>query len=103
MESYDVFLANNFLALPAFESRFGTPQPGGGFNIPPQWTSALSCSTVRPALALALVHGEDLVAEILGFADCALRRNREDGVGLTCFEYSVERRRRRQRPEFVAA
>jgi len=57
MESYDVFLANNFLALNSFQRDFGTLQPDGTYNIPPRWTSALSCSGQLGALIGVFVAG----------------------------------------------
>lgn len=57
MESYDVFLANNFLALKVFERDFGNPVAGGGYNIPPKWTSALSCSGQLGALIGVFLAG----------------------------------------------
>lgn len=52
-----MFLANNFLALHAFEDRFGTLQPNGKYNIPPRWTSALSCSGQLGALVGVFLAG----------------------------------------------
>jgi MFS transporter, SP family, general alpha glucoside:H+ symporter len=62
MESYDVFLANNFLALYAFEKDFGTPtgEIKNGlpqYNIPPSWTSAFSCSGQLGALIGVIFAG----------------------------------------------
>lgn len=57
MESYDVFLANNFLALKAFERDFGTLLPDGTHNIPPKWTSAISCSGQLGALVGVFLAG----------------------------------------------
>ena len=61
MESYDVFLANNFLGLSQFQHDFGdyvgmkdgVPQ----YNIPPAWTSAFSCSGQLGALIGVFVAG----------------------------------------------
>ncbi|KAF2159163.1 hypothetical protein M409DRAFT_71180 [Zasmidium cellare ATCC 36951] len=57
MESYDVFLANNFLALTVFNEHFGTLQADGSYNIPPSWTSALSCSGQLGALIGVFLAG----------------------------------------------
>lgn len=57
MESYDVFLANNFLALTVFNKHFGTLQANGKYNIPPSWTSALSCSGQLGALIGVFLAG----------------------------------------------
>lgn len=57
MESYDVFLANNFLALTVFDRDFGSLQPDGTYNIPPRWTSALSCSGQLGALIGVFLAG----------------------------------------------
>ena len=54
---YDVFLANNFLALKVFERDFGTYIGDGKYNIPPAWTSALSCSGQLGALIGVFVAG----------------------------------------------
>lgn len=41
MESYDVFLIGNFVALPAFTRKFGVPDPSnitdGGYVIQAKW------------------------------------------------------------------
>lgn len=57
MESYDVFLANNFLALTVFNRHFGNLQADGTYNIPPSWTSALSCSGQLGALIGVFLAG----------------------------------------------
>jgi SP family general alpha glucoside:H+ symporter-like MFS transporter len=41
MESFDMFLNGNFVALTAFKERYGVPVEGGGFAIPTKWQSAL--------------------------------------------------------------
>lgn len=40
MESFDMFLNGNFVALPAFQKKYGVPS-GDGFAIPTRWQSAL--------------------------------------------------------------
>jgi len=51
MESYDVFLINNFIALPAFTKKYGTfDATANAYVIPPSWTSALSVSGQLGAL-----------------------------------------------------
>lgn len=57
MESYDVFLANNFLGLQQFQNDFGTQLADGSYNIPPRWTSAFSCSGQLGALIGVFVAG----------------------------------------------
>ena len=44
MESFDMFLNGNFVALPAFQKRYGVPKAGSTTNefvIPTRWQSAL--------------------------------------------------------------
>lgn len=42
MESFDMFLNTNFVALTAFQERYGVPNPdGNGFTIETKWQSAL--------------------------------------------------------------
>ena len=41
MESYDVFLIGNFLALPAFRTKYGVYYEGSGYVIETKWQSAL--------------------------------------------------------------
>lgn len=44
MESFDMFLNGNFVALGAFQKAYGVPNPDpnkGGFVIPTRWQSAL--------------------------------------------------------------
>lgn len=42
MESFDMFLNTNFVALTAFQKRYGVPNADGtGFTIPTKWQSAL--------------------------------------------------------------
>ena len=63
MESYDVFLANNFLGLEQFQRAYGNyvgvdPTTGKDkYNIPPAWTSAFSCSGQLGALIGVFVAG----------------------------------------------
>jgi SP family general alpha glucoside:H+ symporter-like MFS transporter len=60
MESYDVFLTNNFVALPSFQQQFGVPLPGSTTNefvIVPRWQSALQVSGQLGALIGVFVAG----------------------------------------------
>jgi MFS transporter, SP family, general alpha glucoside:H+ symporter len=63
MESYDVFLANNFLGLSQFQKAYGQYQGVDAttgkakWNIPPAWTSAFSCSGQLGALIGVFVAG----------------------------------------------
>lgn len=58
MESYDVFLIGNFVALPAFVNRFGIVNPADGkMVIAPQWQSALQVSGQLGALIGVFVAG----------------------------------------------
>ena len=42
MESFDMFLNGNFVALPAFQNKYGVRVDGGPkFTIPTRWQSAL--------------------------------------------------------------
>ncbi|KAJ6456173.1 maltose permease [Mycena sanguinolenta] len=41
MESFDMFLNSNFVALPAFQQRYGVFVEGSGWTIPTRWQSAL--------------------------------------------------------------
>jgi len=41
MESFDMFLNGNFVALPAFQNRYGVFVEGSGMVIPTRWQSAL--------------------------------------------------------------
>lgn len=41
MESFDMFLNGNFVALPAFQKRYGVYIEGSGWAIPTKWQSAL--------------------------------------------------------------
>ncbi|GAM91214.1 hypothetical protein ANO11243_092610 [Dothideomycetidae sp. 11243] len=41
MESFDMFLNGNFVALPAFQKRYGVYVEGSGYTIPTRWQSAL--------------------------------------------------------------
>jgi SP family general alpha glucoside:H+ symporter-like MFS transporter len=51
MESYDVFLIGNFVALPAFTSKYGILNPATGkYVIETKWQSALQCSGQLGAL-----------------------------------------------------
>jgi len=40
MESFDMFLNGNFVALSAFQKKYGVPE-GNGYTIPTKWQSAL--------------------------------------------------------------
>lgn len=58
MESYDVFLMGNFLALPAFRNRFGVLDPATGLNVvEPKWQSALQVSGQLGALIGVFIAG----------------------------------------------
>ena len=58
MESYDVFLIGNFLALPAFRTKFGVPVPGQEYPvIATKWQSALQVSGQLGALIGVFVAG----------------------------------------------
>ncbi|MCJ1305205.1 hypothetical protein MMC08_008019, partial [Hypocenomyce scalaris] len=41
MESFDMFLNGNFVALPAFQKKYGVYVAGSGWTIPTRWQSAL--------------------------------------------------------------
>lgn len=41
MESFDMFLNGNFVALPAFQERYGVLQENGLYAIETKWQSAL--------------------------------------------------------------
>ena len=41
MESFDMFLSGNFVALPAFQQKYGVFVEGSGYTIPTRWQSAL--------------------------------------------------------------
>lgn len=58
MESYDVFLMGNFLALPAFANRFGVLNPADGkYVIVTKWQSALQMSGQLGALIGVFLAG----------------------------------------------
>ena len=57
MESYDVFLIGNFVALPEFKRQFGTFHPGIGWVIPTQWQGALQVSGQLGALIGVFIAG----------------------------------------------
>lgn len=58
MESYDVFLMGNFVALPAFYNVYGVIDPAtGGKVIAPRWQSALQVSGQLGALIGVFVAG----------------------------------------------
>ena len=57
MESYDVFLCNNFVALPAFKQQFGVLDAGGQYVIVTQWQSALQVSGQLGALIGVFLAG----------------------------------------------
>ena len=64
MESFDMFLNGNFVALPAFQARYGIPD-GDGFAIETKWQSALFQSGQCGALVGVLAAGP--VTNILGY------------------------------------
>lgn len=41
MEAFDMFLNTNFVALTAFQDRYGVPVGDGKYQIPTPWQSAL--------------------------------------------------------------
>jgi SP family general alpha glucoside:H+ symporter-like MFS transporter len=58
MESYDVFLIGNFVALPAFKDRFGIYDPKtNAYVIETKWQSALQCSGQLGALIGVMLAG----------------------------------------------
>ena len=58
MESYDVFLCNNFVALDAFKRQFGEFDPGTGkYVVVTQWQSALQVSGQLGALIGVFLAG----------------------------------------------
>jgi MFS transporter, SP family, general alpha glucoside:H+ symporter len=63
MESYDVFLINNFVALPAFVKRYGIHPPGlikpdtNNMAIEAKWVSSLSVSGQLGALIGVFIAG----------------------------------------------
>ncbi|KAI0472728.1 general substrate transporter [Xylariaceae sp. FL0804] len=57
MESYDVFLCNNFVGLPAFTKVFGVLQPDGSYVIVTAWQSALQVSGQLGALLGVFLAG----------------------------------------------
>ncbi|KAI1750037.1 general substrate transporter [Xylaria castorea] len=58
MESYDVFLCNNFVALPAFRNKYGQFDPASGHNvIGTAWQSALQVSGQLGALIGVFLAG----------------------------------------------
>jgi SP family general alpha glucoside:H+ symporter-like MFS transporter len=56
MESYDVFLIGNFVALPAFREKFGILH-GGSYVIEAKWQSALQVSGQLGALIGVFIAG----------------------------------------------
>ncbi|KAJ7113268.1 maltose porter [Mycena crocata] len=57
MESYDVFLIGNFIALPAFANRFGVADSTGKFFIEAKWQSALQMAGQLGALIGVFLAG----------------------------------------------
>jgi SP family general alpha glucoside:H+ symporter-like MFS transporter len=58
MESYDVFLIGNFVALPAFANRYGVLNPASGkYVIETKWQSALQVSGQLGALIGVFLAG----------------------------------------------
>ena len=57
MESYDVFLIGNFMALPAFTSKYGIPIGNDKFVIVTKWQSALQVSGQLGALIGVFIAG----------------------------------------------
>lgn len=56
MESYDVFLIGNFVALPAFKQQYGILHDGA-YVIEPKWQSALQVSGQLGALIGVFIAG----------------------------------------------
>ena len=58
MESYDVFLVNNFLGLPEFKQHYGVNTGADkGYVIPYRWSSSLSVSGQLGALVGVMLAG----------------------------------------------
>lgn len=57
MESYDVFLIGNFVALPAFQRKYGIPHGPGKWVIVTKWQSALQVSGQLGALIGVFLAG----------------------------------------------
>lgn len=57
MESYDVFLMGNFLALPAFTRRYGELTSDGDYVVVTKWQSALQVSGQLGALIGTFLAG----------------------------------------------
>lgn len=58
MESYDVFLCNNFVALPAFKQQYGIlDEATGQYNLAPSWQSAIQVSGQLGALIGVFLAG----------------------------------------------
>ena len=58
MESYDVFLIGSFVALPAFQKKYGLYDPGTkAYVIVPEWQSALQVSGQLGALIGVMLAG----------------------------------------------
>ena len=58
MESYDVFLIGNFLALPAFQNKYGVYDPGtNAYVVVTKWQSALQVSGQLGALIGVFLAG----------------------------------------------
>ena len=57
MESYDVFLIGNFVALPAFQDKYGVQDSTGAYVIVTKWQSALQVSGQLGALIGVFLAG----------------------------------------------
>ncbi|OAA59194.1 Sugar/inositol transporter [Niveomyces insectorum RCEF 264] len=57
MESYDVFLIGNFVALPAYKNKYGVFDPVNGYVIQTKWQSALQVSGQLGALIGVMLAG----------------------------------------------
>jgi SP family general alpha glucoside:H+ symporter-like MFS transporter len=57
MESYDVFLIGNFVALPAFQKQYGVPHGPTDYVIETKWQSALQVSGQLGALIGVFLAG----------------------------------------------
>lgn len=66
MESYDVFLINNFVALPAFVRRYGIYDPSydnpdtGHYLIAAKWQSSMQVSGQLGALIGVFIAGKQI-------------------------------------------
>jgi MFS transporter, SP family, general alpha glucoside:H+ symporter len=67
MESYDVFLCNNFVALPAFKEKYGIYDgEKNGYVITTAWQSALQVSGQLGALISSSLARSPAVSDTAG-------------------------------------